>query len=215
MHEVSDSRPLLAITMGDPAGIGPEIVLKALRHREVFAAARPLVIGDRRILRRAAEWVGQPEVEIEAVRSPEEARFAPGVVAVLDLDNAVPGECPPGEVSAAAGRAAVEYVLAAADLALAGRVDAMVTAPLNKAAMNAAGFHFAGHTELLAERTGTPNVKMLLVGPKLRVIHVSTHVALTEAIRRITTANVLAAIELGQESMQALGIARPRIAVAG
>ncbi|HEU5425011.1 MAG TPA: 4-hydroxythreonine-4-phosphate dehydrogenase PdxA [Nitrolancea sp.] len=215
MRHASDSRPLLAITMGDPAGIGPEIVLKALRHPEVFTSARPLVLGDRRILRRAAEWVGPPTPEIEVVRTPAEAHFGPGTLTLLDLENASPAACPPGEISAAAGRAAVEYVLTATDLALEGRIDAIVTAPLNKAAMNAAGFHYAGHTELLAERTGTPNVKMLLVGPKLRVIHVSTHVALTEAIRRITAANVLAAIELAQESTQALGIPRPRIAVAG
>jgi 4-hydroxythreonine-4-phosphate dehydrogenase len=115
----------------------------------------------------------------------------------------------------AAGRAAVEYVFRACDLAIAGVADAVVTAPLNKAAMNLAGFAYAGHTELLTERTGATQVSMLLVGPQLRIVHVSTHVALAEAIRRVTPERVLATIELAQRSCVALGIAAPRIAVAG
>ncbi len=207
--------PLLAITMGDPAGIGPEIVLKTLAHAEVFARCRPLVIGDRRILERASEWVGQHGITVDVVAEPESGRYEPGIVTLLDLGNAAPDECPPGEISAAAGRAAVDYVVRACDLALSGDVDAMVTAPLNKAAMNLAGFSYAGHTELLAERTNTPNVKMLLVGPKLRVIHVSTHVSLLDAIQRVTTERVTEAIDLADSSCRALGIAQPRIAVAG
>jgi 4-hydroxythreonine-4-phosphate dehydrogenase len=208
-------RPLLAVTMGDPAGIGPEIILKALGHTEVFQQSRPLVIGDHRILARAAGWLQLHRQVFECVSDPAAARYEPGTVTLIDLENAPPDDCPPGQVSAAAGRAAVEYVLRATDLAVAGDVDAVVTAPLNKAAMNQAGYHFAGHTELLAERTNTPNVKMLLVGPKLRVIHVSTHIPLSAAIRRVTPENVLAAIELAQASCRALGIERPRIAVAG
>src|SRR5690606_30156786 len=114
--------------------------------------------------------------------------------------NAAPEDCPTGQVSAAAGRAAVEYVFRACDLALAGEADAVVTAPLNKAAMNLAGFHYAGHTELLAERTGAKQVSMLLAGPKLRVMHVSTHVSLEEAIRRVTRERVLKVIELAGEA---------------
>ncbi len=217
MAEVSDQakKPLLAITMGDPAGIGPEIVLKTLAHGEVFERCRPLVIGDRRVLERATRWVGRKSPVFDEVDHAAMGQYQPGIVTLLDLHNAAPGECPPGEVSAAAGRAAVEYVERACDLALAGEVDAMVTAPLNKAAMNGAGFNYAGHTELLAERTNTPNVKMLLVGPKLRVIHVSTHVSLQEAIRRVTTERVGEAIDLADSSCRALGIAHPRIAVAG
>ena len=208
-------RPLLAITIGDPAGIGPEIVLKALAQPEIYDRCRPLVIGDRRLLARAADWVGQSRIIFRVVDDPGEGHYNPGMITLLDLDNVSLQDCPPGEVSAEAGRAAVEYVFRACDLAMAGRADGIVTAPLNKAAMNLAGFSYAGHTELLAERTHTPNVKMLLVGPKLRVIHVSTHVSLREAIRRVTTERVTEAIDLAHTSCRALGIAKPRIAVAG
>jgi 4-hydroxythreonine-4-phosphate dehydrogenase len=212
--ERADARPILAITMGDPAGVGPEIILKALRHAWVNERCRPLVIGDARMLQRAAAWVNQPVLPIDRV-SDLPATYTPGHISVLDLGNADPAACPVGQISAAAGRAAVEYVFRACDLALAGQVDAVVTAPLNKAAMNLAGFHYAGHTELLTERTRAGKVSMLLVGPKLRVVHVSTHVSLEEAIRRVTPERVGEVIDLAQRSCIALGITTPRIAVAG
>lgn len=208
-------RPLLAITLGDPAGIGPEIILKAMTHSQVHEICRPLVIGDRRILKRAASWLGSPLPPVEEVTSPDAGVYAAGTLALLDLHNADPQEIPVGQVRAAAGRAAVEYVFRACDLALAREVDAIVTAPLNKGAMHQAGFPYPGHTELLAERTGAERISMLLVGPKLRVVHVSTHVSLAEAIRRVTTERVLEVIGLAERSCQALGIPHPRIAVAG
>lgn len=208
------NRPLLAITLGDPAGIGPEVVVKALAHADVYESCRPLVIGDRRILARAASWVNSSPA-FDVVHEPEQGVYSPDFITLLDLNNADPATIAPGEVSAAAGRAAVEYVLSACDLALNGAVDAIVTAPLNKEAMNLAGFHYAGHTELLADRTGADKVSMLLTGPKLRVVHVSTHVSLTEAIRRVTTQRVEEVIDLAQRACQALGIPQPRIAVAG
>ena len=212
MH--SAERPILAITMGDPAGIGPEIVLKALAHDEVHGACRPVVVGDRRILDRAAGWVGGcPRYEL--VSSPGDGLFERRALALLDLGNADPDDCPPGHVSAAAGRAAVEYVQTACDLAMAGDADAVVTAPLNKEAMRLAGYGYAGHTELLAERTGAQRVGMLLSSSRLRVIHVSTHVPLEEAIHRVTKARVHETIEAAHEACRALGIAQPRIAVAG
>jgi 4-hydroxythreonine-4-phosphate dehydrogenase len=211
----TNDRPLLAITLGDPAGIGPEVALKALQDEEVYRRCRPLVIGDRRILERAAGWVGAAGLAYDAVNDPAAGRYAHGAVTLLDLANAAPEACLPGVVSAAAGRAAVEYVLRACDLALEGAVDGVVTAPLNKEAMNLAGFHFAGHTELLAERTGAERVSMLLTSPQLRVVHVSTHVSLEEAIRRVTPERVGATIDLAQQACRALGIPAPRIAVAG
>jgi len=208
--------PLIAITLGDPAGVGPEIILKALAQAQVYAVCRPLVVGERRMLERAAGFVGQPAPRFELVSvEPAAAHFAPGTLTLLDLHNAAPRDCPVGQVSATAGRAAVEYVLCACDLALAGAAAAVVTAPLNKSAMHLAGFKYAGHTELLAERTHAGKVSMLLVGPKLRVLHVSTHVALEEAIRRVTRQRVEEVIGLADEACRALGIARPRIAVAG
>ena len=212
---IDSERPLLAVTMGDPSGIGPEVVLKALQHVEVYQRCRPLVLGDRRILERAAGWIGGPAPQYDLVDDPAAGRYASGVVTLLDLANAAPEDCPPGAISTASGRAAVDYVLRACDLAMAGAVNAVVTAPLNKEAMHRAGFAYAGHTELLAERTGAPRVSMLLVGPTLRVVHVSTHVALGEAIGRVTKERVEATIDLAQEACQALGMAAPRIAVAG
>jgi len=209
------NRPLLAITLGDPAGIGPEVILKALTHADVYEQCRPLVIGDQRILERAATWVGHPTFAYDIVTEPDAGRYKAGTITLLDLANADPAIIAPGKVGPDAGRAAVEYVFHACDLAMAAKVDAVVTAPLNKEAMNLAGFHFAGHTELLTERTGATKVSMLLTGPKLRVVHVSTHVALQEAIRRVTRQRVEEVIELAHRSCQILGIAAPRIAVAG
>ncbi|MDE0080299.1 MAG: 4-hydroxythreonine-4-phosphate dehydrogenase PdxA [Caldilineaceae bacterium] len=211
---MADSRPILAITLGDPAGIGPEVVLKALGHGEVFAACRPLVVGDRDVLERAAAWVDM-RPRFEGIVEIGSGRYEEGTVPLLDLANVELADVPVGEVSAGAGRAAVEYVMRACDLAMAGQAAAVVTAPLNKEAMHRAGFLYPGHTELLAERTGAERVSMLLVGPTLRVVHVSTHVALEEAIRRVRPARVLEVIELAQRSCRMLGIEAPRIAVAG
>jgi 4-hydroxythreonine-4-phosphate dehydrogenase len=207
-------RPVLAITMGDPAGIGPEIVLKALAHADVFERCRPIVIGDRRILERAAHWLGPPP-QFDVVADPKMGSYESGRVTLLDLENAPPDQIPVGEESASAGAAAVEYVFRACDLAMAGEVDAVVTAPLNKAAMHLAGYEYAGHTELLTERTGAERVSMLLIGPNLRIVHVSTHVALEEAIARVTPQRVEDVIQIAHNACRALGVARPRIAVAG
>jgi 4-phospho-D-threonate 3-dehydrogenase / 4-phospho-D-erythronate 3-dehydrogenase len=207
--------PILAITLGDPAGIGPEIILKALQVPLVFEQCRPLVIGDRRILERAAQDIGAAPVVYDIVSDPSGAVFQPGRITLIDPGNAAPESCPTGQLSAASGKAAVEYVLRACDLALQGQVDAIVTAPLNKEAINLAGFHYAGHTEILTEHTQAKNVSMLLVGSNMRVVHISTHVSLEEAIRRVTQKRVGEVISLADSACRALGIAQPRIAVAG
>lgn len=208
-------KPLLGITMGDPAGVGPEIILKALLNRDVFRKCRPLIIGDRRILERASFWLGYNPLSVEIINDPERGRYKRGAVSLLHLENASPADCPVGKVGKASGKAAVDYVVKGCELAMAGTIDAIVTAPLNKEAMNQAGFHYAGHTELLAEQTGTPKVSMLLYSPKLSVVHVSTHVSLSEAIQRVTIERVEEVITLAHQSAQALGIDHPRIAVAG
>jgi len=211
------SRPLLAITIGDPAGVGPEIVLKALARPAIRERCRALVIGDARILQRAADMAEPLAVprRFEIVRRLSDASFDDNRITVLDLANAPPADCPIGQVSAVSGRASVEYVFAACDLALQYEVDAMVTSPINKAAMNLGGHAYAGHTELLAERTKAGKVSMLLVGPSLRVVHVSTHVALEDAIGRVTRQRVTEVIDLAAQACRALGIDAPRIAVAG
>ncbi len=211
----STNGPLIVITMGDPAGVGPEIVLKTLANPELVRRCRPLVVGDRRILERAMTWKDVPYLPILPVEPGTEAVYQPNVVALVDLMNADPDDCPVGRVTAASGRAAVEYVQRACDLCLEGTASALVTAPLNKDAMNQAGFTYAGHTELLTERTAAEKVTMLLTGPDLRVVHVSTHVALEEAIRRVRRDRVAEVIDLAYEGCRSLGIEQPRIAVAG
>jgi len=208
------NRPLLAITLGDPAGVGPEVIVKALTHAIVYEQSRPLVIGDQRILARSLAWTGVT-LDFDVVSEPAQGQYQPGTITLLDLQNADPAAIPPGQMNPAAGRAAVEYVFRACDMTLAGATDAVVTAPLNKEAMNLAGYHYAGHTELLTDRTGAERVSMLLTSPQLRIVHVSTHVALDEAIRRVTQQRVEEVIDLAQSSCQALGIAAPRIAIAG
>ena len=207
--------PILAITLGDPAGIGPEIILKALANPGVFEQCRPVVIGDRRILQRAGEETSLAPIRFNAVKEPSCGVFQPDRITLIDLGNAAPESCPVGQLSAASGKAAVEYVLRACDLAMQGQVDAIVTAPLNKEAINLAGYHYAGHTEILTEYTHAKNVSMLLVGSNMRVMHVSTHVSLEEAIRRVTQKRVEEVILLAHAACQALGITEPRIAVAG
>jgi 4-phospho-D-threonate 3-dehydrogenase / 4-phospho-D-erythronate 3-dehydrogenase len=210
-----EDRPLLAITMGDPSGIGPEIVLKALSDPALVERCRPLVVGDRQILERAMAWNGVPSLPIVPVGRPAAGAYEPGIVTLMAPQPVDPDACPVGRISAVSGGAAVAYVERACDLCLEGAAAAMVTAPIHKDAIHRAGSPYAGHTEMLAERTGAKRVTMLLTGPTLRVVHVSTHVPLAEAVRRVTPERVRAVIDLADAGCRALGIAHPRIAVAG
>jgi 4-hydroxythreonine-4-phosphate dehydrogenase len=207
-------RPRIGITMGDPAGIGPEIILKALSQETLYRQAIPMVIGDGAILDRAKGYVGVkvPIRRIETVRGVT-GRF--GEVEVLDLKNVDPEKCPPAFLCAETGRAAVEYAWKAIDLAKAGELDGVVTAPLNKEAIHLAGYPFAGHTEIFAERTGTRNYALMLVAGRFRVLHVSTHVSLREACDRVKKERVLQVIRLAHDVGGAWNLQRPRIAVSG
>jgi 4-hydroxythreonine-4-phosphate dehydrogenase len=210
----SEERPLLAITVGDPAGIGPEVVVSALARRRARQVCRPLVIGDSRVLRRAAGFTGGRFAPV-AVSDPVEAERWPRRVCLLDLANADPKTIPLGKVSAAAGQAAAEYIERAAELAIQGAVAGVVTAPVNKEALRLAGVRHAGHTEMLAALCRAPEVAMMLVGAGMRVSHATTHVPLREACRSITRARVLSVIRLTHQALKRMGISRPRIAVAG
>lgn len=209
-------KPVIGITLGDPASIGPEIILKALAAKHGFYDhCRPLVIGDVRVLDIVRQTLPGVDVTLRSVDTPANAEGAPGTIDVLDMGNADPAAFAFGEVSAAAGRASAEYVVKATELAMSGDIAAIVTAPINKESINAGGYHYAGHTELLADRTHTQDVSMMLTGGKLRVLHVSTHVSLREACERVKQARVLKVIRLAQAGTQMLGIEQPRIAVAG
>lgn len=208
------ARPYIGITMGDPAGIGPEIILKALSRESIYRQTVPIVLGDGTILSRAKGYVGAA-VDIRRVDSPAQAIGRFGVVEVLDLRNVDPEMCIPGVLSAEAGRAAIAYVSKAIDLALAGELDAVVTAPINKEAMHRAGYPYAGHTEIFAERTETRNYALMLVAGRFRVLHVSTHVSLREACERVKKKRVLQVIRLAHAVGAVWRLETPRVAVAG
>jgi len=199
--------------MGDAAGVGPEVIVKALAHADVYAQCRPLVIGDLRQLARAAELLG-PQPVFHSTREPDGAKFTPGTIDCIDL-GLVPADLPYGAVSAAAGEAAYRYVETAVKLALARDIHAICTAPINKAALNAAGHHFPGHTEILAALTGTSEVSLTLFSPKLRIVHVTAHMGLLDAIERIDAALVGRTIARGRELMLRTHTKEPRIGVCG
>src|ERR1700722_16005821 len=195
------SKPTIAVTIGDPAGVGPEVALKALSNTTVQALASWIVVGDRSALDKAGATGGIDASSLpitirdpRSITSPEQIRF--------------------GSLSANCGRAAVEYVRVATALCMNREADAMVTAPLNKEAVAISGMSFSGHTEYIAELCGATESRMLLSSKKLSVIHVTTHVSLRQAIES-TTQRILRTIELGNEAMKFLGFDRPRIGVCG
>jgi 4-hydroxythreonine-4-phosphate dehydrogenase len=208
-------RPLIAITIGDAAGVGPEIIVKALNLPETYVDCRPLVVGDTHRIQLTVDGMQLP-LKVRSVRAPAEGGYQFGTIDVLQLDDVDLREIEYGKVDPRCGKAAAKAVILAAQMALRGEVDAICTAPLNKDAINQAGYHYPGHTEMLGELTATPNYSMMLSTGKLRVLHVSTHVSLQEAIRRVQTPRVLEVIELAHSAAREyLGIDDPLVAVAG
>lgn len=205
--------PVIGITMGDPAGVGPEVVMKALARADAYALCRPLVIGDAKQLARANLLLNL-DLNVVSVPNPEKAKFTQGTVEVIEVGQ-VPENLPYGKVSAAAGEAAYRYIERAVKLALERSIDAICTAPINKEALNAAGHKFPGHTELLAKLTGTNEVSLTLLAPKLRVIHVTAHIGLLDAIEKIDAALVERTIARGRELLVRAGTPQPRIGVCG
>ena len=206
-----DTLPIIAVTMGDAAGIGPEIIVRALTDPAVTGASRPFVVGDAQRLRRAAALQGV-DVDIRAIDAPEDAEPAADRIDVIDL-GLIPDDLPWGELSAVAGDAAYRYIAVAAELATAGRVDAICTAPLNKKALHAGGHLYPGHTEMLASLCGVDEVSMMLTTPQVRVIHVTTHIGLIDAISRIEPGLVERTIRRGLTAMHDAGIDQPRVGV--
>jgi 4-hydroxythreonine-4-phosphate dehydrogenase len=213
MSEERKDRPAIAITMGDAAGVGPEIVVKALAHADLYDRCRPLVVGDARRLETAVRLCGLPLV-VDRVQGVLDARFEPGRIACLDLDL-IPKDLPFGRLSAVAGDAAWRFIAKAVELAVAGQVGAICTAPINKEALHAGGHVYPGHTELLADLCGVPEVSMMLTAPNLRVIHVTVHIGLIDAIAKIEPGLVERTIARGHDTLEKAGIANPRIGVCG
>ncbi len=206
-------RPIVAITMGDAAGIGPEIIIKAFKSPRISDVCRPFVIGDRTVLERT-ESIVRTGLDLHRISVVDEAVFRYGTVDYMDL-GLLPGDLPFGRVSPAAGHAAYTYLVTAIELAMVGKVHAICTAPLNKEALHLGGHMYPGHTEILAEKSGTVDFAMMFSSPELRVILVTIHEGLIDAISKITPESVCRTIKLAHETLEKAGIRNPRIAVCG
>ncbi|MEW4225295.1 4-hydroxythreonine-4-phosphate dehydrogenase PdxA [Rossellomorea marisflavi] len=207
-------KPIVGITMGDGAGVGPEIIIKSLQHQHLYEQAHPIVIGDASRLVKANDILGN---KVKIVRLKDTDAFDAteyGTVHCLDL-HLLPEDLPIGKVSAEAGNAAFHYLKKAIELANQQKISAICTAPLNKEALHKGGHQYPGHTEILAELTGTADFSMMLSSPKLKVIHVTTHVGLLDAINMIEPERVLRVIKLAHDTLSKSGVAAPKIGVCG
>ena len=207
-------RPLIGISAGDPAGIGPEITAKSLALPEIYDICRPLVVGETEMMREAIRFSGL-DLKTHPVSSPRKGFYKIGTIDILDLKNIDARSIQYKKVSADTGRASFEYIKKVIELALSKEIDATVTGPINKEAINAAGFHYSGHTEIYADLTRTKDYAMMLLHGHFRVIHVSTHVSLREACNRVKKDRILRVIRLGCDTLRRLGIENPKIGVAG
>lgn len=207
-------KPILAITMGDPAGIGPEIIVKALNNKETYEKCRPLVTGDASVMEWAVRQLGT-EQKINIIHSVGEALFEFGTIDVYDLQCVDMTIFEPGVVSPQCGNAAFVSIIKAIELAMADEVDGTVTAPLNKEALHKGGHNFDGHTEIYAHFTGTKKYAMLLADKFMRVIHVSTHVSLREACDRVKKDRIIEVTELINDACRQFGFENPHIGIAG
>lgn len=222
-----NEKPIVGITMGDPAGNGPEITVKALAHADVYDRCRPIVVGDVKMIEQAVHFTGCSDIKIHRCGKVDEALFMPGTIDVLHLELISDVKTfSVGQVSIEGGNAAFQCVKKVIELALAGEVDATCTNALNKEAMNKAlefyngeksdgHTHFDGHTEIYATYTDTKKYTMMLAHHDLRVVHVSTHVSLREACERVRKARVLEVIQIADKACRNMGIENPRVAVAG
>ena len=221
------SKPILGISMGDPFGNGPELSVKALSDKSVYDRCRPVIVGDVSSMEyaaKAAKKVSGIELKIRPVASVGEARFEHGAIDVYDMGIIKPSDIPgdpenpqPFRLGATAlgGEASFQYIKKVIELAMAGEVEATVTNAISKDAINMAGHHYSGHTEIYADFTNTGRYTMMLAHEDLRVVHVSTHVSLREACDRVKKDRVLEVIRIASEGCKAIGIPEPKIAVAG
>lgn len=204
----------IAITMGDPAGIGSEIIVKALSHVEICQKCVPVVIGDYAALKDAIQFCNLP-LELREIPDIEEAKGEFGCIDYINMNKLQRGEWEYKQNSAKCGEASFQYVIYGIKQAMKGKVQAVVTAPINKESINMAGYHYSGHTEIFAEYTGTKDFAMLLASKTLHVIHVSTHCSLREACDKVKKDRVLEVIRLAQKGMHQLGYEKPKIGVSG
>ena len=205
--------PVLGITLGDVCGVGPEIVIKALKHKEIYSLCRPVIIGDKMALKKAAQ-VLKTEIKIVPPLWERETELVPGVVSLYTVSALTETDLHYGQPTKAAGKAAFDYIKAAVSLALEHNIDGIVTCPVNKAVINDAGIPFTGHTELLAELTQTKRYAMLLAGEKLKVTLLTIHVALKEVPKLISQEKIMDLVDLTTTFFQEKFGVSPRLAVA-
>ncbi|OBR91907.1 4-hydroxythreonine-4-phosphate dehydrogenase 2 [Clostridium ragsdalei P11] len=206
-------KPVIGITMGDAAGVGPEIIVKALKHSDIYDICSPVVIGDPKFLKKAIE-VTKLDISLNLIDDIKDAKFLYGQIDCFNIDI-IPEDLPIGKVSPVSGDAAFQFVKRAIELAKEKKIQAICTAPLNKEAMQKGGHKFAGHTEILAKLTDTKDYSMMLSSPKLKVIHLTTHVGLVKAVEMINPDRTYKVIKLANEVLSRAGYKKPRIAVSG
>lgn len=207
------TKPVIGITMGDAAGVGPEIIVKALAGTSVYDYCTPVVIGDTGRLEDVIKITGTGQTVV-AIEDPAEAKADPSVIYCIQVGNLDPG-LPFGQLSFEAGKHAFLYLEKAVQLAMDKRMDAICTAPLNKEALQGAGYNYPGHTEILADLTGTEDYSMMLSAPNLKVIHLTTHLGLKDAIEAITPERTYNVIRLAHSTLSKAGFTNPKIAVCG
>lgn len=210
-----NERPIIGITMGDPAGCGPELSVKVLRNPDVYKMCRPFVVGDVKMIEDSLRILKDTSTKINRIASVKEAKFELGTIDVYHLELVDMSKFEYGKVSAMCGEAAFQCVIKVIYLAMKGEIDGTVTNAFNKEAINLAGHHYSGHTEIYADYTHTKKYAMMLAGDDLRVVHVSTHVSLREACDRAKKERELECIRLANQACKQLGMARPKVGVCG
>lgn len=208
------SKPIIAISAGDPAGIGPEVTVKALKDPGIYDCCKPLVVCDVKIIEQAIHFCSLG-LRTHIVMDPDQGLYQYGTVDVLDMNNINMDRFSFNTISEMTGKASFEYVKKVIDLAMNKQIDATVTGPIHKEAIQKAGYNFAGHTEIFAYYTNTSKYAMMLADEDFRVVHVNTHVSMLDAIKGVTKERIIAVIKLADEALKKIGIQKPRIAVNG
>lgn len=210
-----NNKPLIGISVGDPSGIGPEVTVKALANEEIYEICRPLVISDYKLMEDATR-IANVKLKLNRISDQiKDGIYEFGTIDVLDMNNVDMSKHTYKKVSAENGRSAFEYIKKVIELAMAGKIDATVTGPIHKEALNLAGFHYAGHTEIYSELTKTKDYVMMLVDDNFRIAHVSTHVPLKTACQLVKKERIVKVIKLAYDMLICLDIKNPKIAVAG
>lgn len=208
-------RPVIGITMGDPVGLGPEIIVSALDDPLVYDLCRPLILGDRAVMNKAINLMSK-NLTVHTIESPDRGNYCHGTMDLMPLSDLKPENLFPGTPTAETGKAMIDYITKGVDLAMAGEIQAMATCPITKTAMKLAGSKFHGHTELIAHRTGTKKIAMMMAGDRLKVVLVTIHIPLSQVASQLNQEEILTTIRLTSKALvERFGILNPKIAVAG